>query len=134
MNQTRTDLLMRPYEGFKPVIPQYDAGRRTEPPVSVPSALGLAECCANSISWLTHASHIPAATAAALPPELPPADLCSRFDHWIKFSLGVRYGLITGPCTEFTFRDLNGPCVSGQLPKSSVQLAPCRIHRSWFCR
>jgi hypothetical protein len=26
----------------------------------------------------THAKHVDDATAAALPPELPPADLCSR--------------------------------------------------------
>jgi hypothetical protein len=32
-------LLSNPYEGFNPTTPQYDAGRRIEPPVSVPSAL-----------------------------------------------------------------------------------------------
>ena len=28
-----------PYDGFRPYIPQYAAGRRTDPPVSVPNAL-----------------------------------------------------------------------------------------------
>jgi hypothetical protein len=28
-----------PYDGLKPTTPQYAAGRRTEPPVSVPRAL-----------------------------------------------------------------------------------------------
>ena len=28
-----------PYEGLKPTVPVYAAGSRTEPPVSVPSAL-----------------------------------------------------------------------------------------------
>jgi hypothetical protein len=41
---------MKPYEGFKPVTPQYDAGRRTEPPVSVPRALSLLECHVNAIT------------------------------------------------------------------------------------
>lgn len=36
-----TDLLTIPYEGFSPTTPQYEAGRRTEPPVSVPRALKL---------------------------------------------------------------------------------------------
>lgn len=47
-----------PYEGLKPMMPVYAAGSRTEPPVSVPKAIG----------------HLPEATATALPPELPPAE------------------------------------------------------------
>lgn len=45
----------------------------------------------------THASHIPAATAAALPPELPPEDL-----SWSKdlSSEGRLKGFLTGPCIE----------------------------------
>ena len=39
MGGTCAYLLSSPYEGFNPTTPQYDAGRRTEPPVSVPSAL-----------------------------------------------------------------------------------------------
>lgn len=50
-----------PYPGFNPTIPQYAAGSLTLPPVSVPNA----------------AKTSPDATAAALPPELPPADLSS---------------------------------------------------------
>jgi hypothetical protein len=45
----------------------------------------------------THASHIPTATAAALPPELPPGDLSS----WLKEFSGERLkGFLTGPCIE----------------------------------
>jgi hypothetical protein len=47
-----------PYEGLKPTTPVYAAGNLTDPPVSVPKA----------------AEHCPDATAAALPPELPPAE------------------------------------------------------------
>ena len=45
-----------PYVGFMPTIPHSEAGRRIEPPVSVPIAHGA----------------VPAATAAALPPLDPP--------------------------------------------------------------
>lgn len=45
-----------PYVGFSPTTPQNAAGCRTDPPVSDPSA----------------AKQAPDATAAALPPELPP--------------------------------------------------------------
>src|SRR5215470_13259710 len=46
----------RPYVGFSPTTPQNAAGWRIDPPVSVPRL----------------AAHRPAATAAELPPELPP--------------------------------------------------------------
>ncbi|CCF42604.1 hypothetical protein CH063_12558, partial [Colletotrichum higginsianum] len=60
--------------GLYPTTPQYAAGRRIDPPVSVPSA--------------TSAS--PVWTATALPPELPPAEV------------GVAdSGFSTGPWTEF---------------------------------
>src|SRR5690349_15341655 len=55
---TTPSLPHRPTLGRNPTIPQYDAGMRTEPPVSVPSASGTS----------------PAATAAALPPLDPPAE------------------------------------------------------------
>src|SRR5438067_1762482 len=58
----------KPYVGLSPVMPQYDAGRRTDPLVCVPIANGT----------------IPAATAAAEPLELPPG-VCSGF-------LGFRVG------------------------------------------
>ena len=45
--------------GFRPTTPQKDAGCLIEPPVSEPIA----------------AKHKPAATEAALPPELPPGTL-----------------------------------------------------------
>ena len=44
----------------------------------------------------THTSHSPAATAAALPPELPPAERPSLSPN----------GLTTGPCTEYLFNEL----------------------------
>ena len=34
-----SNLLINPYEGLNPAIPQYAAGRRVEPPVSVDNAL-----------------------------------------------------------------------------------------------
>jgi len=50
---------IRPWVGLKPTTPQNDAGIRTLPPPSVPTEQGPR----------------PAATAAALPPEEPPAVL-----------------------------------------------------------
>jgi hypothetical protein len=47
---------IRPKLGLSPTSPQKDAGRRTEPPMSLPSAKGTQ----------------PLATAAADPPEEPP--------------------------------------------------------------
>src|SRR3954471_9215312 len=55
-NATRPYRLTRPYVGFTPTTPQNAAGCRTEPPVSDPSAI----------------STMPAATAAADPPDEPP--------------------------------------------------------------
>src|SRR5512132_309636 len=55
-NATRPKRLTRPYVGLTPTMPQKAAGCRTEPPVSEPSAMGT----------------IPAATAAAEPPDDPP--------------------------------------------------------------
>src|SRR5436309_3077913 len=67
----------RPYVGFSPTTPHRDAGWRTEPPVSVPSA---------------HTAS-PAATAAAEPPDEPPGTV-SRFQ-----------GLRTGPYAEFSLEE-----------------------------
>src|SRR5687768_11522791 len=53
---TRPNRLTRPYVGFTPTTPQNEAGCLTEPPVSEPSAM----------------ETIPAATAAAEPPDEPP--------------------------------------------------------------
>lgn len=36
-----TRLLISPYDGFSPTTPQYDAGSRIDPPVSVPIALSV---------------------------------------------------------------------------------------------
>ena len=53
---------MRPWVGRSPVTPVIEAGKRTEPPVSVPSA----------------PTHMSAATAAPEPPLEPPA-ICAGF-------------------------------------------------------
>ena len=55
-NATNPKRDTRPYVGFNPTIPQYEAGWRTEPPVSLPRVK------------LT----CPAATAVAEPPLDPP--------------------------------------------------------------
>src|SRR5215510_4509620 len=66
---------MRPYVGFSPITPHSAAGCRTEPPVSEPSATGT----------------IPAATAAAEPPDEPPG------------TREVSQGFLTAPKAEFSF-------------------------------
>src|SRR5437867_10985094 len=68
---------MRPYVGLRPTTPQSDAGWRTLPPVSVPSA---------------HTTS-PAATAAAEPPLEPPGTAARS------------QGLCTGPNALFSFED-----------------------------
>ena len=79
---------------------------------------------------MTDASHIPAATLAALPPELPPADLRSA-SFWTSAALCTCNGFVTGPWTEFSLRELvqsgggNGlenECKAYPMPNSS-QLA-----------
>jgi hypothetical protein len=62
-----------PKVGLNPVTPQYDAGRKTEPFVCVPSASGT----------------MPAATAAADPLELPPG-VCSTL-RGLRVGPGVIY-------------------------------------------
>src|SRR5687767_8041057 len=64
-------LLTRPYVGLKPTMPHSDAGIRIEPPVSVPSA----------------PKHMSAATAAAEPPDDPPATRSSAHG----FRTGPKY-------------------------------------------
>ena len=61
--------------GFRPTIPQSAAGWRIEPPVSVPIAHGA----------------LPAATAAADPPDDPPG------------TRSRSHGFSTGPKPEFSF-------------------------------
>src|SRR5919197_1145473 len=56
----------RPQLGFRPTTPQHAAGSRTEPPVSVPRPR----------------SQSPAASAAALPPDEPPAIRPGRAGFW----------------------------------------------------
>ncbi len=81
----------RPSEGAIPTTPHCEAGSRIDPPVSVPTARGTN----------------PAATAAALPPELPP---------------GLRRrstGLRVGPWDEV--------CVDAPIASSSMLARPSRI-------
>src|SRR5688500_18957468 len=66
---------MRPYVGLNPTTPHSDAGWRTEPPVSDPSA----------------ARTTPDATATAEPPERPPGPLV------------VSQGFLAGPNAELSF-------------------------------
>jgi hypothetical protein len=70
---------MRPREGLSVNSPQQAAGMRSEPPPSLPAAIG----------------STPAATAAAAPPLEPPA-------------LRVRsQGLLTGPCSSLSLTPLS---------------------------
>src|SRR5436190_21060500 len=91
----------RPVLGFSPTRPQHEAGIRIEPPRSLPS----------------QSATMPAATAAALPPEEPPAE-----------SAGLR-GLRVGPYLEFS--------VTGRRPSSGVLVLPTtmapasRRRRTW---
>src|SRR5689334_3252488 len=67
----------RPYVGVTPTIPQNEAGCRTDPPVSDPSAT----------------TAVPCATAAADPPLDPPGTRSGAT------------GFRTGPNAEFSFDD-----------------------------
>ena len=78
----------RPSDGFIPDSPQHDDGIRIDPPPSEPVANGT----------------IPAAIAAALPPEDPPGE-------WSRF-----HGLRVAPNTGFS--------VSGFHPSSGVFVLP----------
>src|SRR5260370_25845153 len=59
---------MRPAVTFRPTIPHHPAGSRTEPPVSVPMAMGAR----------------PAATATAEPLEEPPGGRCTARSHGFR--------------------------------------------------
>ncbi len=87
--------LMSPYVGFSPTTPQSDAGCRTEPPVSVPSAQTAS----------------PAATAAAEPPLEPPG------------TVSRSHGLWTGPYAEFSFEEPIANSSQFVLPSSTVPAA-----------
>src|SRR5690606_38328367 len=77
----------RPQVGFNPTRPQEAAGMRMEPPPSLACATGT----------------MPEATAAAEPPEEPPADT------------PCFHGLCTGPCNMFSVVRLNP--ISGDLER-----------------
>src|SRR6266704_3402348 len=90
---------MRPYVGFNPITPHNEAGWRTDPPVSEPSATGT----------------IPAATAAAEPPDDPPG------------TREVSQGFFTGPNAEFSFDD---PIANSSQLVLPITTAPAAIRRS----
>lgn len=54
---------------------------------------------------LTHALHMPAATAAALPPELPPAERCTCISGVEEDEADLK-GFETGPWMEWMFIEL----------------------------
>src|SRR5688572_15349128 len=91
---------MSPYVGFRPTTPLSDAGWRTEPPVSVPSA---------------HTAS-PAATAAALPPLEPPG------------TVSRSHGLCTGPNAEFSFEEPIANSSQFVLPRRTEPSARSRSH------
>src|SRR6476646_8103005 len=70
-------LEIRPYVGLNPTMPHSEAGWRTEPPVSEPSA----------------ARTTPEATATADPPELPPG------------TRSTSHGFLTGPNADVSLDD-----------------------------
>src|SRR3989339_1172983 len=80
----------RPYVGFRPTIPQNDAGWRMEPPVSDPSA----------------AMHSCDATAAVEPPEEPPG------------TRSKSCGFFTGPKYEVSLEEPQANSSILALPKN----------------
>ncbi len=91
---------MRPYVGFRPTTPLSEAGWRTEPPVSVPSAQ----------------TAMPLATAAALPPLEPPGTVARS------------QGLCTGPNAEFSFEEPIANSSQFVLPTSTLPAPDRRVH------
>ena len=79
---------MRPWVTLSPKHPHNAAGTRTEPPVSVPTATGV----------------IPAATAAAEPPEEPPGEVARS------------HGFRTGPKWGFSDGETEGELVEPGPP------------------
>src|SRR6185437_1225982 len=96
---TRPNRLTRPYVGFTPTMPQYDAGCRTDPPVSEPSAMRT----------------MPAATEAADPPDDPPG------------TRERRMGLSTGPYALFSFELPIANSSQFVLPTSTAPASRSRV-------
>src|SRR5215475_4264772 len=92
----------RPYVGLMPTMPVKAAGWRIEPPVSVPTA----------------PRQIPAATAAAEPPDEPPGTSGA-------FESCRRHGETTGPKYELSFDE---PMANSSLLSLPSMTAPPR-HR-----
>lgn len=125
--------LTRPYEGLRPTIPQYEAGRRVDPPVSVPSALmdlspSISDEKEPSPRSQTHAQAIPPATAAALPPELPPQLRFSLARHVASVLLSNSEPRDTSEENGFTGgeRPFGRFIVCEPMPNSSIAVLPMR--------
>ena len=84
---------------MRPTIPHSAAGWRIEPPVSVPIAHGA----------------LPAATAAAEPPELPPGTRVGS------------HGFVVGPKAEFS---VDEPIANSSWFVLASSGAPARVRRS----
>lgn len=76
----------------------------------------------------THAKHVDDTTAAALPPELPPADLCSRSRHGVD-ELDGWNGFTTAPWIVCMFRDLDDPLIEGNDRRKTGR-TPCQIRHN----
>ncbi len=109
--------LTRPNVGFRPTIPQHEAGQRIEPPVSVPGASG----------------RMPAASAAAEPPLEPPG---TRL-----VSCGLRqvpnHGIVGGRAPRQLVRRQLGDgegAGGGQAGDARRRRARARCPARWRCR
>src|SRR5213593_4395216 len=91
---------MSPYVGLRPTMPQSDAGCRTDPPVSVPSAQMAS----------------PDATAAAEPPDEPPG------------TRSRSHGLCTGPKAECSFDEPIANSSQFVLPSRTDPASRSRAH------
>src|SRR3954470_106121 len=98
-NATNPNRLTRPYVGFTPTTPQNAAGCRTDPPVSDPSAMFT----------------MPAATAAADPPDEPPGTRVG--------SIGLR----AGPNALFSVDD---PIANSSMFDFATMTAPASRSRA----
>src|SRR3954454_18519832 len=102
-------VLIRPYVGFRPEMPQKLAGMRIEPPVSVPSASATA----------------PVASATAEPPLLPPGTRSGSY--------GFRHG---GKCALTLVMPHANSCVSvlpTTIAPASFARLPAAASRAGTC-
>src|SRR5882672_10130361 len=105
--------LTRPYVGFIPTTPHSAAGWRMEPPVSVPSEMMAS----------------PAATAAALPPELPPGTRSRSQGLWVGKYPEFSVELPIANSSQFVTPSITAPASNRRLTAVAVYggLKPRRI-------